>query len=74
MNEMWNIMRWCLSFVLLINGLFFCWATIAGARDIKRRPEEYANACGRLSYRQILAAFALAGVTCFALMVLIILL
>lgn len=65
---MWNIIRWCLSFIFLTNSVLFLWTTVTCIRDMKAHPEEYKIDYGRLSTKQMLAIFTIAGIVCFILM------
>lgn len=68
MSEIWNVIRWCISFILLTNSAFFLWVTITCMRDMNVHPEEYQSNYGRLSCKQILTIFAVAGIACLILM------
>lgn len=72
MSEIWNVIRWCISFILLTNSALFLWITGTCMRDMRKHPEEYESSYGRLSCQQILAAFAIAGVGCLVLMLIVI--
>jgi cytochrome c oxidase subunit IV len=65
---MWNIIRWCCSFVLLINSLLFILSAVTYIRDMKAHPEAYKNVYGHLNNKQIIAIFAIAGIACLVLM------